>query len=87
MMTSSLLELCDKDIGNAEVLSMTKDANKLLRLCPSQLVLPLQDSMTVLLPATATLKDVHKPFRTRSPTFARKNIMLPGRYMTLTWSF
>lgn len=76
MMTTCLLELCDKEIGNADVLSMAKDAPKLYRTCPSQLILPLQDSMTVLLPATSTLKDTHRPFRARSPTFARKQVII-----------
>lgn len=73
-MTTYLLDLSDKEIGSIDMISMAKEAPKLLRVCPSQLILPLQDSMTVLLPSTTTLKDMHQPFRARAPTFASKCI-------------
>ncbi|KAL6309800.1 hypothetical protein BKA93DRAFT_723405 [Sparassis latifolia] len=79
-MTEELLSLCDYPVReDKKTLSMTKDFPSLFRLAPSQLVIPLQESLTVSLPPTSSseivLPDgthaVHQPFPLDVPTFAR----------------
>ncbi|KAG8865167.1 serine/threonine-protein kinase M1 [Tulasnella sp. 330] len=66
--SSQLLMLSDYDVKNETVLSMTKFP-KLNGMVRSQLILPLQSSMTVLLPAHGTARNTHQPFPLSLPTF------------------
>lgn len=71
-MTTELLALCDLEVADRqETINMPKNFNSLFRQCPSDLILPIQDSMTVTLPATSTMRDTHKPFPASAPTFTR----------------
>ncbi len=79
---NALLALCDfpapdppRNGGpDAKVtLSMKRDIPELARLMPSPLIVPLQESLTVILPPTsATTNSLHQPFRTNVPTFKGK---------------
>lgn len=69
-LTTELLALCDTDVAaNQDTLDMSKLFPRLFRINASAMILPIQDSMTVLLPATATLKDTHRPFPANAPVF------------------
>lgn len=48
---------------------MRKQFPTLYRLCPMPLILPLQESLTVVMPASSSLKNTHHPFRSNAPTF------------------
>ncbi|KAH9179575.1 hypothetical protein EDB89DRAFT_2110934 [Lactarius sanguifluus] len=63
-----------KDLINASVamttLSMKRDIPQLSKLMPSPLIVPLQESLTVILPPTsAATNSLHQPFRLNIPTF------------------
>ncbi|KAG9015870.1 serine/threonine-protein kinase M1 [Tulasnella sp. JGI-2019a] len=68
MISSQLLILSDFDVKNETVLSMTKFP-KLSGMVRSPLLLPLQSSMTVLLPAHGAAQNTHQPFPSSLPTF------------------
>jgi hypothetical protein len=72
-MTTELLALCDVEVaGYQETINMPRNFPQLFPQCPSDLILPIQDSMTVTPPATSTLRDTHKPFPVNAPTFTRQ---------------
>lgn len=73
-MTEQLLALCDHPVRDEKKnLNMSKDFPGLYRLAPSQLIIPLQESLTASLPPTSSSSDtVHQPFPSDPPTFARK---------------
>ncbi|KAI0340807.1 hypothetical protein BDW22DRAFT_1397789 [Trametopsis cervina] len=71
-MTRELLELCNLPVNDAKKsLSMSKDFPSLQKLAPSELIIPLQESLTASLPPTAALSRDHEPFPTDAPTFHR----------------
>ena len=68
-MATELLKLCDYPIkdDNAKALSMKRDMHSLAQLVPSPLIIPLQESMTVSLPAASSTQSVHQPFPPDAP--------------------
>ncbi|KZV76007.1 hypothetical protein PENSPDRAFT_570505 [Peniophora sp. CONT] len=72
-MVAELLRLCDLPIAEKKfTLSMKKDVPGLMRLAPSRLILPLQESLVASLPPASSERDsAHKPFPTICPTFAQ----------------
>ncbi|KAH9060944.1 hypothetical protein EDB87DRAFT_1723684 [Lactarius vividus] len=78
-MVDGLLALCDfpapdppRNVGPdaKTTLSMKRDIPQLSKLMPSPLIVPLQESLTVILPPTsATTNSLHQPFRLNIPTF------------------
>jgi len=73
-MTNELLALCDYPIDddNKKSLSMKKDFPRLLALGHSQLIIPLQESLTASLPPTSSSNASHQPFPPDTPTFESK---------------
>ncbi|CCL98247.1 uncharacterized protein FIBRA_00241 [Fibroporia radiculosa] len=69
-MTDELLGLCDAPVREAKSLSMRKDFSRLFSLAPSQLIIPLQESLTASLPPTSSNEATHRPFPVDAPTFA-----------------
>ncbi|CBQ70513.1 related to serine-protein kinase atr [Sporisorium reilianum SRZ2] len=69
-LAKELLRLCDYSVGkNETVLSMEKLFPGLLEVAhTSELLLPLQSSMTVLLPSNHLISEEHRPFPTNLPT-------------------
>ena len=72
-MATELLRLCDAPIkdNDAKTLSMTRDFPLLKRQAPSDLIIPLQESLTVNLPATSCQNSDHQPFPPDAPKFYR----------------
>ncbi|KAH9077054.1 hypothetical protein EDB83DRAFT_2504335 [Lactarius deliciosus] len=78
-MVDGLLALCDfrapdppRNLGPdaKTTLSMKRDIPQLSKLMPSPLIVPLQESLTVILPPTsAAANSLHQPFRLNIPTF------------------
>jgi len=69
-MTDQLLALCDRPIDDhRQALNMTKDFPKLKALGHSNLLIPLQESLTASLPPSSAAGSVHQPFPADSPTF------------------
>ena len=69
-MTDQLLALCDHRIDDdRKHLSMKKDFPKLAALGKSELIIPLQESLTANLPPTSALESTHQPFPSDAPTF------------------
>lgn len=81
-MTDELLGLCDYDLQknrkkvNDSTMSMSECCPRLYKLGHSELLIPLQESLTVTLPPTSASQSQHKPFPLDSPTFE-------GMYYTL----
>jgi serine/threonine-protein kinase ATR len=69
MLTKELLYLSDADVKTTGDLDMKKHFPSLYRLCPMPLILPLQESLTVVMPASSSLKNAHHPFKSNAPTF------------------
>jgi serine/threonine-protein kinase ATR len=70
-MTNQLLDMCDFPVGEeAKTLSMQKHFPRLFRLGRSDLIIPLQESLTASLPPTSSLESDHQPFPPNAPTFA-----------------
>ncbi|KZS97819.1 hypothetical protein SISNIDRAFT_472705 [Sistotremastrum niveocremeum HHB9708] len=70
MVTGELLALCDFPVANAEKpLSMEKVAPNLKRFSSADLIIPLQESLTVNLPSLSTLGELHSSFFSEAPTF------------------
>uniref|UniRef100_V5E7L0 non-specific serine/threonine protein kinase n=2 Tax=Kalmanozyma brasiliensis (strain GHG001) TaxID=1365824 RepID=V5E7L0_KALBG len=69
-LAKELLRLCDYSVGkNETVLSMEKLFPGLLEVAnTSELLLPLQSSMTVLLPSNHLISEEHRPFPSNLPT-------------------
>lgn len=69
-MTNELLALCDHPVDdNKSTLSMSKDFPRLNRLGCSELIIPLQESLTVTLPPPSSVESTHQPFPLNIPTF------------------
>ncbi|KAJ7228144.1 hypothetical protein GGX14DRAFT_547392 [Mycena pura] len=69
-MTNQLLTLCDHHVGEeVKTLSMQKHFPHLFRLGNSELIIPLQESLTASLPPTSSLESEHQPFPPNAPTF------------------
>ncbi|KAM0756274.1 hypothetical protein T439DRAFT_320977 [Meredithblackwellia eburnea MCA 4105] len=68
-LVDQLLALCNHSIRSTETLAMEKTFPSLYRLAPSSLIIPLQSSLTVSLPANATHASTHKPFPDNLPVF------------------
>jgi serine/threonine-protein kinase ATR len=69
-MVNELLRLCDEPVAeNASSLSMSKKFAKLYGIKNSPLIIPLQESLTVNLPASAVDDSTYKPFPPGAPTF------------------
>jgi serine/threonine-protein kinase ATR len=69
-MTNELLNLCDYHVEeNKSSLSMSKHFPKLKQLGRSNLIIPLQESLTATLPPDSTSESTHQPFPLDTPTF------------------
>lgn len=69
-MTNELLALCDHHVDDDKrVLSMSKDFPRLKGLGHSDLIIPLQESLTASLPPTSSSSSTHQPFPPNAPTF------------------
>jgi serine/threonine-protein kinase ATR len=69
------MNLCNYHITGADtVLSMSKDFRLLYRAAPSRMIIPLQNSMTVRLPAGNNQNEFasHRPFPVNLPTITSK---------------
>jgi len=69
-MTNELLALCDRPVDDEKkVLSMSRDFPRLKALGNCDLLIPLQESLTVNLPSSTAAEAVHQPFPLDAPTF------------------
>ncbi|KAF8214176.1 hypothetical protein K438DRAFT_1902229 [Mycena galopus ATCC 62051] len=69
-MTNQLLNMCDAHVGEeVKTLSMQRQFPALFKLGRSDLIIPLQESLTPSLPPTSSLESDHQPFPTNAPTF------------------
>ncbi|KAJ7156082.1 hypothetical protein C8R43DRAFT_884346 [Mycena crocata] len=69
-MTNQLLAMCDHHVGDeVKTLSMQKQFPRLFKLGRSELIIPLQESLTASLPPTSSLESDHQPFPPNAPTF------------------
>lgn len=69
-MTNELLNLCDYPVvENRTLLSMAKEFPKLKALGRSNMIIPLQESLTASLPPESTAESTHVPFPLDAPTF------------------
>ncbi|KAI0700624.1 hypothetical protein BC835DRAFT_1404834 [Cytidiella melzeri] len=69
-MTQELLALCNLGVkDDKKSLSMSRDFPSLQKLAPSELIIPLQESLTASLPPTAALSRDHEPFPSDAPKF------------------
>ncbi|TPX33900.1 hypothetical protein SmJEL517_g03296 [Synchytrium microbalum] len=67
-MTEGLLEISQRPVGQRQTtLSFNNDFRNLLKMVPSQMIIPLQSAMTVTLPASAKTLSSHKPFPDNLP--------------------
>lgn len=64
MMTDELLKLCNHVVADdpKAPLSMAKLFPGLAKLAPSQLIVPLQESLVASLPSESSLEASHQPF-------------------------
>jgi serine/threonine-protein kinase ATR len=72
-MATELLRLCDAPIkdNDTKTLSMARDFPLLKKQAPSDLIIPLQESLTVNLPTTSSQSSDHQPFPPDAPKFYR----------------
>ncbi|GAA5943874.1 protein kinase MEC1 [Sporobolomyces koalae] len=69
-LVQELLLLCDYNItGKVDSMSLKKSFPSLYSLLPAQIIIPLQNSLTVSLPFDASQAASHKPFPDDLPTF------------------
>ncbi|KAJ7799470.1 kinase-like domain-containing protein [Mycena leptocephala] len=69
-MTNQLLNMCDHHVGEeVKTLSMQKQFPALFKLGRSDLIIPLQESLTASLPPTSSLESDYQPFPPSAPTF------------------
>ncbi|KAG1764780.1 FAT domain-containing protein [Suillus placidus] len=71
-MIDELLRICNYPIGDRKTLSMRRDFPKLLGMKESNILIPLQSSLTVNLPPVSSMSHRdkrHNPFDPLSPTF------------------
>jgi serine/threonine-protein kinase ATR len=75
-MINELLHLCNsKGDDERKSYSMSQHFPKLRDLGHSDLLIPLQESLTVTLPSSSSAEATHQPFPIDAPTF--KGIPLP----------
>lgn len=72
-MTADLLKLSKLEATDKKPLSMARVCGELLKLMPSAVLIPLQESLTASVPPTSALDAQHKPFPVNAPTFARES--------------
>ncbi|TDL29365.1 hypothetical protein BD410DRAFT_710460 [Rickenella mellea] len=71
MMSSELLDLCNYQVkDDTKTLSMARAFPRLLKLAPSPLIIPLQESLVANLPSTSSGESDHQPFPPDCPTIA-----------------
>ena len=69
-MTRELLSVCEAVVPNKRpTLSMSKNYPKLYRLLPSELIIPLQESLIVNLPPAGSSARDYEPFPVDPPKF------------------
>ncbi|KAJ7849841.1 hypothetical protein B0H14DRAFT_3085988 [Mycena olivaceomarginata] len=69
-MTNQLLNMCDAHVTEeVKTISMQKNFPALFKLGRSDLIIPLQESLTPSLPPTSSLDSDHQPFPVNAPTF------------------
>ncbi|KAJ7893431.1 hypothetical protein B0H14DRAFT_2684894 [Mycena olivaceomarginata] len=69
-MTNQLLNMCDAHVTDeVKTISMQKNFPALFKLGRSDLIIPLQESLTPSLPPTSSLDSDHQPFPVNAPTF------------------
>ncbi|KAK7062299.1 Serine/threonine-protein kinase atr [Favolaschia claudopus] len=70
-MTNQLLYMCDAHVGDeVKTISMQKQFPSLFKLGRSELIIPLQESLTASLPPNSSSIDSdHQPFPANAPTF------------------
>lgn len=69
-LVDSLLELCNYTVGPKEnSLSLHRQFPQLFRLAPTQLIIPIQSSLNVALPADTSSTLTHKPFPDKMAVF------------------
>ncbi|TPX39347.1 hypothetical protein SeMB42_g06371 [Synchytrium endobioticum] len=62
-LTEGLLEISQRPVGPRQTtLSMSTDFRNLQKMVPSQMIVPLQSAMTVILPSSAKTLTSHNPF-------------------------
>ncbi|KAG8930738.1 serine/threonine-protein kinase M1 [Tulasnella sp. 417] len=66
-LSQALIELCDAPVDH-DILYLSQQFPKLSAMAPSPLLLPLQYSMTVILPSNRAESGVHQPFPSSAPT-------------------
>ncbi|KAF7302261.1 hypothetical protein MIND_00793200 [Mycena indigotica] len=80
-MTFELLNLCDypiRDGDDGRTLSMRKTFPNLFKRGKSDLIIPLQESLTASLPPTSALASEHQPFPPDAPTFEGMFLLIIG---------
>lgn len=73
-LSQALIELCDAPVDH-DVLYLSQQFPKLNAMAPSPLLLPLQYSMTVILPSNRAESGVHRPFPSSAPTLEGVHIV------------
>lgn len=68
-LVDQLLHLCNHNITKNDPLVMEHVFPALYKLAPMRLIIPLQNSLNVTLPADASRRAEHKPFPERLPIF------------------
>lgn len=76
-MTDQLLAICEHPLGLPErkVFSMKQDFPQMDRLAPSQILIPLQNSLTASMSSTSSQGAVHVPFPVNAPTFNSTQVL------------
>ncbi|KAI9000757.1 hypothetical protein BD414DRAFT_405932 [Trametes punicea] len=70
-MTADLLYLSKLDASDRKPLNMSKVCGGLLKLMPSPVIIPLQESLTATVPPASASDAQHYPFPINAPTFIR----------------
>lgn len=76
-LSQALIDLCDAPVDH-DILYLSQQFPKLSAMAPSPLLLPLQNSMTVILPSNRAESGVYRPFPSSAPTLAGAVIFLRG---------
>ena len=67
-----LLRFSDFPVKGTEILTMSKQMASLKDMMPCKLLIPLQNTLTVTLPRSATETSTHQPFPSQLPYFKCK---------------
>ncbi|KAI0092138.1 hypothetical protein BDY19DRAFT_928481 [Irpex rosettiformis] len=71
-MTHELLAMCNSEVPDKKLtFSMSKDFSGLFDLAPSELIIPLQESLTASLPPAGSSPRDHEPFPIDAPKFQK----------------